>query len=1372
MWQNEVASIGMSEFEQDLFFAAMPSVQESMVGFSLPPTPAPPGADEDADATPAENNAGDGGVDMAAMVSSLPMAQQMTIGGMSPDQQAQFFAASASVQQSMVGFSMPPTPAPATPAPATPAPTPPVDSTAQMMALVAALPPAQQAVIAGMSSTQQAQFFAAPASVQESTVGFSLPFAPPAPANADLRFRRSLRAQFVTNKNSPVHKQHRKLMRDVRKLMTATGAADVANAHMEMLIASLPPEAQMIMAGMSTEQQQQFMNVPASVQQTMAGFSLPPTPAPATPAPTPESEVTREFSDHGKFKIDEMSAVVAEEHGVQHGLGDQLATREELISKLPRTAQVMLSGCFANNESLAEGRYFTLEGATKNGEDMGISCPAGKYSDGNAQTTSCKSCPKGRYQVSDGATGCHQCPYGKYSNHTDAISCEFCPYGQMISRFKPYCFEPNTKLNEAGKVVLNDPGPAPPGPPFGLPADVIGSLSGLPNVAQLFGMMEDFKGACAVCYSYPCGKVEEVVMQIGIPPPAVAFSKGTVADTIGACLMCGTDPDDGDACGFADPIKQARRWPVCDPLCGFQKCYKLRDDIKDHLREVYGLPPLFNEFLSNQIVTPLCWGCDDTNECRMEYEIHLAEQEEKADGLTPLDQNPLDNTLMENDQAIIDAIAIEREPQFDEIAVMIDLSPQQQGSLGLLSTPEQENFFLDTPEEQEKHFGFSIPPTPIPENGASTLRLSSYAGMELDLTFSQEPTKAPSATPSTLGAPTPLSAAPTEMPSDYATQLLSTLEQSTLDKLPEEERVQFEEAAPMAEELALGFSLPPSPAPENTTCYVTVADDSQIQANSSTKSIRVAQTFYDKLNDGQSMAWTSRERNEVVYTAATDPPNSALISTLVDGASYYAIKSAEPQDVRIFLCENVDCATSVEEAKTDEMKREIAGVMPVNSATSGSGVNHELTLITRGTAPPPHCYDKRLDYDETGVDCGGLCPGCELGGLCVTGMDCQSGVCSEGSHCIHLEDEDIFESVPPHCNDGRLDFDETGVDCGGMCTGCPEGGLCVAGGDCLSGNCTAESVCVGHPLETPAPTAHVLWDTPAPTAAPAVVWHRTAHLSVHSSYVDADAEGDGAGFERDVGDNPNDEHFGVALQDADTGGSYGSSGDAEGVDTGGSYASSGDAEGADFSIVEAASCADTAGWRNPMQKSCATYAYEGWCIGGAAVPGQEWTLGEHYGYPERHCCACGKGASSSDKEASSSGSGGATNSTLAPTPASTPDSTPGPTFSAEQVAALKLVTVDQLEGIEHEGFAAIDKATEGGGPGAQDGLRNETAGATDSTVVLAADGPLALAAGADDATGGASGDGSGFERYDTGVEVSVTMRASIEGPTGTCKRFH
>ena len=52
-------------------------------------------------------------------------------------------------------------------------------------------------------------------------------------------------------------------------------------------------------------------------------------------------------------------------------------------------------------------------------------------------------------------------------------------------------------------------------------------------------------------------------------------------------------------------------------------------------------------------------------------------------------------------------------------------------------------------------------------------------------------------------------------------------------------------------------------------------------------------------------------------------------------------------------------------------------------------------------------------------------------------------------------------------------------------------------------------------------------------------------------------------------------------------------------------------------------------WDNHHGHDCDSYVRHGFCCGSGACPHHEWTLGQPFNYPEKHCCAC----SPSDQEA-------------------------------------------------------------------------------------------------------------------------------------------
>jgi hypothetical protein len=55
-------------------------------------------------------------------------------------------------------------------------------------------------------------------------------------------------------------------------------------------------------------------------------------------------------------------------------------------------------------------------------------------------------------------------------------------------------------------------------------------------------------------------------------------------------------------------------------------------------------------------------------------------------------------------------------------------------------------------------------------------------------------------------------------------------------------------------------------------------------------------------------------------------------------------------------------------------------------------------------------------------------------------------------------------------------------------------------------------------------------------------------------------------------------------------------------------------------------CVDTVNWRNPYNYTCFEYEItQRWCKNGKFTAGNLQTIGPSHSYPERNCCACGKG---------------------------------------------------------------------------------------------------------------------------------------------------
>jgi len=98
--------------------------------------------------------------------------------------------------------------------------------------------------------------------------------------------------------------------------------------------------------------------------------------------------------------------------------------------------------------------------------------------------------------------------------------------------------------------------------------------------------------------------------------------------------------------------------------------------------------------------------------------------------------------------------------------------------------------------------------------------------------------------------------------------------------------------------------------------------------------------------------------------------------------------------------------------------------------------------------PAATCTDKIKNGFEKGVDCGGSCPGCAAGANCTQNEDCASRFCSGGS-CENVS-----------CTNKKKDGYETSVDCGGaMCPRCAVNAGCVANIDCVSGICE-QGICI------------------------------------------------------------------------------------------------------------------------------------------------------------------------------------------------------------------------------------------------------------------------------------------------------------------------
>jgi hypothetical protein len=100
--------------------------------------------------------------------------------------------------------------------------------------------------------------------------------------------------------------------------------------------------------------------------------------------------------------------------------------------------------------------------------------------------------------------------------------------------------------------------------------------------------------------------------------------------------------------------------------------------------------------------------------------------------------------------------------------------------------------------------------------------------------------------------------------------------------------------------------------------------------------------------------------------------------------------------------------------------------------------------------------DGKKDFGESDIDCGGattdMAPKCALGKNCVTNADCMNDACGVGKTC-----------ATSAASDGIQNNGESDVDCGGNTTDgapkCVNGKMCVLDNDCTSGACSVGGIC-------------------------------------------------------------------------------------------------------------------------------------------------------------------------------------------------------------------------------------------------------------------------------------------------------------------------
>lgn len=130
----------------------------------------------------------------------------------------------------------------------------------------------------------------------------------------------------------------------------------------------------------------------------------------------------------------------------------------------------------------------------------------------------------------------------------------------------------------------------------------------------------------------------------------------------------------------------------------------------------------------------------------------------------------------------------------------------------------------------------------------------------------------------------------------------------------------------------------------------------------------------------------------------------------------------------------------------------------IQTSTSASGETSTGSTSDPGTTTGgPSCGDGQQNGDETDVDCGGSCPGCDEGQACTIPADCKTGLCGAGL-CVAPEctvDGDCA-ALDDQCAKGVCDPDTDtcvaqAANEGGACE---NGDLCSMNDTCSAGTCT------------------------------------------------------------------------------------------------------------------------------------------------------------------------------------------------------------------------------------------------------------------------------------------------------------------------------
>ncbi len=79
--------------------------------------------------------------------------------------------------------------------------------------------------------------------------------------------------------------------------------------------------------------------------------------------------------------------------------------------------------------------------------------------------------------------------------------------------------------------------------------------------------------------------------------------------------------------------------------------------------------------------------------------------------------------------------------------------------------------------------------------------------------------------------------------------------------------------------------------------------------------------------------------------------------------------------------------------------RRLVLLLPLSAAACSGDPGYIDLLPAHDKVVPSTCFDGKLDGNETDLDCGGACPGCGIGKVCEEPADCAAGTTCVGKKC-------------------------------------------------------------------------------------------------------------------------------------------------------------------------------------------------------------------------------------------------------------------------------------------------------------------------------------------------------------------------------------